>query len=549
MNIELLPYISLIAAMGFAVAGIIVGRKWAIGDVQKDTELAQQQAHMNAEQQRTELQHRIDAMMIELESLQGKNIHLEQQLVQEKSDHQQVQLKCARVTERLESQSGLQQKSQQDLIELQQKMDSLLIEQSALKANLAQEKEARQQETDNHAEKLQLLENNKQQLVQEFENLSNKIFSEKQKILVEQNKEIQQQSKQGLDAVLNPFKDQLEGLRKKVDEAYVSDAKDRSALKAQIGELHQLNKQITEEASALSKALRGEKKVQGNWGELVLETVLERSGLRLGEEYVREQSHQSEDGERFRPDVIINLPEGKHIIVDAKVSLNAYTDYVNAETDAEREQYLKSHIDAIRNHINGLSEKAYQKLPGLNSPDFVFMFMPVEPAFMMAFQHDEKLFNDAFEQRIVVVTPTTLLATLRTVSNLWSIERRNRSTEKLADQAAKVYDRLRIVVEKMEKLGAQMGTAQKTYDEAFGSLAHGRGNLVNTANNFVALGVRVKKELAKATLEKAQEDDLPIELQVDPGSVEQIQVESAKPSEKKTTQESTQEINDLFAES
>lgn len=325
---------------------------------------------------------------------------------------------------------------------------------------------------------------------QSFENLSNKIFNEKQ-----------QQNKQGLDAILYPFKDQLEGLRKKVEDVYLHDAKDRAALKAQINELYRLNQNITEEASALSKALRGDKKTQGNWGELVLETVLERSGLRLGEEYVREQNHKADDGQNYRPDVIINLPEGKHIIVDAKVSLNAYNDYINSEDETDSQHFLKQHIDAIRNHIKSLSAKAYQQLPSLHSPDFVFMFMPIEPAFMAAFQHDEKLFMDAFDQRIVVVTPTTLLASLRTVESLWAIERRGRSADELSEQAGKVYDRLRIVVEKMDKLGTQLNSAQKTYDETYSSLALGRGNLVNTANQFVELGVRIKKKIPQGNVE------------------------------------------------
>lgn len=328
---------------------------------------------------------------------------------------------------------------------------------------------------------------------QAFENLSHKIFNEKQ-----------QQNKLGLETILNPFKDQLEGLRKKVEDVHLHDAKDRAVLKTQISELYRLNQDITAEASALSKALRGDKKSQGNWGELVLETVLERSGLRLGEEYVREQNHKADDGQNYRPDVIINLPEGKHIIVDAKVSLNAYNDFINEDDEAIKAQALKRHIEAIRNHIKSLSAKAYQQLPTLHSPDFVFMFMPVEPAFMTAFQHDEKLFMDAFDQRIVVVTPTTLLASLRTIESLWAIERRGRSADELADQAGKVYDRLRIVVEKMDKLGTQLNTAQKTYDEAYSSLAQGRGNLVNTANQFVDLGVRIKKEIPQEILEKSQ---------------------------------------------
>lgn len=328
---------------------------------------------------------------------------------------------------------------------------------------------------------------------QAFENLSHKIFNEKQ-----------QQSKLGLETILIPFKDQLEGLRKKVEDVHLHDAKDRAALKTQISELYRLNQDITAEARALSEALRGDKKSQGNWGELVLETVLERSGLRLGEEYVREQNHKADDGQNYRPDVIINLPEGKHIIVDAKVSLNAYNDYINKNDETIKAQALKRHIEAIRNHIKSLSAKAYQQLPSLNSPDFVFMFMPVEPAFMTAFQHDENLFMDAFDQRIVVVTPTTLLASLRTIESLWAIERRGRSADELADQASKVYDRLRIVVEKMDKLGTQLNTAQKTYDEAYSSLAQGRGNLVNTVNQFVDLGVRIKKEIPQEILEKSQ---------------------------------------------
>lgn len=367
----------------------------------------------------------------------------------------------------------------------------LLVENALLKQKLQnqQQQQSQQQQYNQELHKQQY-----QQQQQAFENLSNKIFSEKQ-----------QENKQGLDAILHPFKDQLEGLRKKVEDVHLHDAKDRAILKTQISELHRLNQNITAEASALSKALRGDKKTQGNWGELVLETVLERSGLRLGEEYVREQNHKADDGQNYRPDVIINLPDDKHIIVDAKVSLNAYNDYVNADDELSQGQFLKQHINAIRNHIKSLSAKAYQQLPSLHSPDFVFMFMPIEPAFLAAFQHDEKLFMDAFDQRIVVVTPTTLLASLRTIESLWSIERRGRSADELSEHAGKVYDRLRIVVEKMDKLGSQLNSAQKTYDETYSSLAQGRGNLVNTANQFVELGVRIKKKIPQGRKEHNNE--------------------------------------------
>lgn len=379
----------------------------------------------------------------------------------------------------------------------------LLNKNTLLDSQLAKEQEARRQQQQSAAEKLSLLEQNKEQLMKEFEILSQKILEQKSRQFSEQNKQINEQSKLGLDALLSPFKTQLDGLRKKVEDVHLHDAKDRASLKAQIGELQKLNQQMTSDAQALTTALRGEHKVQGNWGEMVLETVLERSGLRSGEEYVREQSQHNEDGQRYRPDVVINLPDGKHIIVDSKVSLTAYTDYINGEDKAMQDEALKRHVESVRAHIKGLGEKAYQELPNLNSPDFVFLFMPIESAFMLAFQHDESLFTESFERRIVVVTPTTLLASLRTVSSLWAIERRNHNTEKIADQARLVYEKVVSLVDYMDKLGKQINTVQGTYDDAWKSLKEGRGNLLSRADNFQRLGVRVKKELSKTLVEEA----------------------------------------------
>lgn len=439
--------------------------------------------------------------------------HTKQQLQHSQQNLQQTQAQLEQYRAQLSQAEG-QRKHQQATLE-QRELDvkrlvqkEALIEQlhsqiSDLKTQLNQEQVERQKDQQNLEEKLELLQANKAQLSQEFENLSNKIFEEK-------NKQFKQTSQEGLSSLLNPFKDQLEGLRKKVDDVYVEESKDRAALKAQIGELHNLNKQITEEAASLARALRGEKKTQGNWGELVLETVLEKSGLRQGEEFTREKSINNDDGARLRPDVIINLPEGKHIVVDAKVSLNAYTDYINAENDADRISKLKQHVDAVRMHIKTLADKSYAKLPGVNSPDFVFMFMPIEPAFMVAFEHDDKLFNDAFEQRIVVVTPTTLLASLRTVSSLWSIERQNKSAKQLAEVASKVHDKLVVFVESMEKVGTQLHTVQGTYEKAWGQLKEGRGNLILQAQKFKDLGVRTKKEIPKSVIDTAElefEDD------------------------------------------
>lgn len=348
-------------------------------------------------------------------------------------------------------------------------------------------------------EKLKLLEDNKAQLKQEFENLANQIFQDKQKHFSEQ-------SKQGLDALLNPFKEQLTGFRQKIDDVYVNEAKERASLKAQIDVLYKLNQRITDEASNLTKALKGDSKLQGTWGEIQVEMILEQSGLKKGREFEREPNFKNDEAKNMRPDFIIHLPESKHIIIDSKVSLVDYTRYIEASTEEEKDLHMKAYVQCIRTHIKGLSGKGYPKLKGLNSPDFVFMFLPVEPAFIAAFEYDTALFNDAFESRIVVVTPTTLLATLRTVSNLWSIEKQNQSARVLADQAGKVYDKLRIFVEKMDKLGGQLNTVNGTYREAWDSLREGRGNLVGQAQKFLDLGVRVKKELSQSIVESSDLD-------------------------------------------
>ena len=245
-------------------------------------------------------------------------------------------------------------------------------------------------------EKLKLLEDNKVQLKQEFENLANQIFQEKQKHFTEQ-------SKQGLDALLTPFKEQLTGFRQKIDDVYVNEAKERASLKTQIEVLHKLNQQITNEASNLTKALKGDKKLQGTWGEIQVEMILEQSGLKKGQEFEQEPNFKNDDAKNMRPDFIIHLPDNKHIIIDSKVSLIDYTRYVEASSEQEKDVHIKSYVQCIKAHIKGLSAKGYPKLNGMNSPDFVFMFLPVEPAFIAAFEYDQTLFNDAFENRIVVV--------------------------------------------------------------------------------------------------------------------------------------------------
>lgn len=381
----------------------------------------------------------------------------------------------------------------------QAKIDELMAELSEARAVQREQQVILKEERRSGAEKLALLEHNRDALKQEFENLANRIFEQK-------SEHFSQQTRTSLDSLLNPFRDQLQDFRKRVEDVYTTETRDRQALRSEIKSLQDLNRQITEEASNLTRALKGDKKIQGNWGELILERVLEKSGLRKGIEYETQGSYRDSENQLLRPDVVVNLPDSRNLVIDSKVSLLAYQKWVTEEDDSVREEALKDHVEAVRNHIRTLSEKDYSQLSGLHSPDFVFLFMPIEPAFVAAFQQDENLFAEAFERKIIVVTPTTLLATLRTIENIWRYERQSQNARLIAERAGAVYDKLRVFVEAMERLGGQLHTAQVTYDSAMSTLTRGRGNLVSQANRFVELGVRVKKELPKAVTDQAEVD-------------------------------------------
>lgn len=374
------------------------------------------------------------------------------------------------------------------LLAREQELGDLRGQLAKTQSTLAETITARDKEREAAEEKLQLLQENKEQLKQEFQNLANQIFDSKQQSFSEQ-------SRQGLDALLKPFKDQLESFRHRVDQVHSETINGQSSMKSELVKLIELNAQITTEASNLTKALKGDKKLQGTWGEQKVELLLEQAGLRKGVEYQREASFKNEDDENGRPDFVVQLPEGKHIIIDSKVSLVAYTDYVAAETDEQRAAALAAHVQALRNHVQSLAGKRYPELTGMNSPDFVFLFMPVEPAYLLAAEHSPALFQQAYEQRIAIVTATTLLPVLRVVANLWSIQRQNQSTLQLAQQASSVYNKLRIFVEKMEKLGNQISTVQKTYADSFNTLTGPHGSLTRTVDKFVDLGVKVVKRL------------------------------------------------------
>lgn len=376
--------------------------------------------------------------------------------------------------------------------ELQSLSQNLSDSRSALAELQARMEEERKSMED----KLALLRNAEAQLVGQFENLAGKILEEKSQKFTEQNR-VQ------LDTVLNPFREQIGDFRKKVDDMHLHDAKDRASLRQEIQGLRDQTQLINREAANLARALKGDRKTQGNWGEMILERVLEQSGLRKGIEYDTQGAFRDAEQRLLRPDVIVHLPEGKDIVVDSKVSLSAYERYANLEEGSERDIALAEHIQAVRAHIKTLSGKDYADLSGLRSLDFVLLFMPIEAAFMAAFQHDEKLFSDAFEAGIVVVTPTTLLATLRTIGNIWRYERQNENARLIADKAAKLYDKLRGFTEDMEKLGTQLATVHKTYDDAMNKLTTGKGNVIRQASGFAELGVKISKPLPKSITERA----------------------------------------------
>lgn len=322
----------------------------------------------------------------------------------------------------------------------------------------------------------------------EFQNLANAI-------LKQNTKEFTESSHKQMSDILNPLKEKIVDFEKKVEETYQKGKVDQTVLKEELKRLQELNMKLGEEAGNLTKALKSDSKKQGNWGEVVLERILERSGLIKDEEYFLQYTAEGEDGKTYRPDVLIKLPEDKHLIIDSKVSLTAFEQYVSAEKDEKKETALKQHILSIKNHIKELKEKKYDSLKGLNTPDFVLMFLPVEPAFAVAVQADLELFNDAFEKGIVIVSPTTLLATLRTVASIWRHERQTQNAMEIATQGGKLYDKFEGFLKDLEKIGLNLDRAQESYRDAHKKLTSGRGNLLGQVEKLKELGAKTSKNI------------------------------------------------------
>jgi DNA recombination protein RmuC len=332
----------------------------------------------------------------------------------------------------------------------------------------------------------------------EFQNLANKIFEEKGKSFAEQNQK-------NLDQLLKPFQDKIKDFEKKVEEAYDKELRDKISLREEVKKLYDLNSRISQEANNLTKALRGDTKKQGNWGETILERILEQSGLKKGTEYETQFVTTNQDGASIKPDVVVFLPDNKHLIIDAKVSLTAYDRYINSEEDTNREQFLHDHVNSVRSHVKLLSEKNYYTGEGLRSPDFVLLFMPIESSFSLAVQHDHDLFHFAWEKRIVIVSPTTLLATLTTVASLWKIENQNKNALEIARLSGAMYDKLEGVIAELIKVGNSIQTTDAQYKSAMSKLYEGQGNVIKTAEKIKALGAKASKSIPQSLIDRADD--------------------------------------------
>jgi DNA recombination protein RmuC len=332
------------------------------------------------------------------------------------------------------------------------------------------------------------METIQQKFTTEFESIA-------AKILKQNTVEFSASNQKSITELLSPLKEKIQVFEKKVEDTYEKGLKDQTDLKAELKKLHDLNLKISDEANNLTKALKGDVKKQGNWGEVILERILERSGLAEGREYTKQESVLSENGQRFQPDVVIHLPDSKHIVVDSKVSLVAYERLVNADLEKDRAAFVKEHLQSVRSHIKILSEKHYQHSPNFNSPDFVLLFVPIESSFSIAVQEDQELFSYAWDNKVVIVSPSTLLATLRTIASIWQQENQTRNAFEIARQSGALYDKFVSFISDMESIGKSLESTRKTYDQATNKLYSGSGNLVKRAENIRKLGAKTTKEL------------------------------------------------------
>ena len=384
---------------------------------------------------------------------------------------------------------------------LNKELISIREELNASNITIAKAREAFKSQEEKFTTLKSELENVHKKYTTEFENIANRILDEKAQKFTEQNKT-------NMDVILNPLKDNIKRFEEQVQKAYKSESDERITLKTEIKNLVDLNKQISEEANNLTKALKGENKTQGNWGELILEKVMERSGLVKDQEYRLQYSTSNDEGKRIQPDAVIMLPDNKHIIVDAKVSLIAYEAFVNSVSDDERSVLIKDHLLSVRTHVKSLSEKNYPTSTDFNTPDFVLLFIPIESSFSVAVQADQELFNFAWDKKIVIVSPSTLLATLRTIASVWKQERQTKNAIEIAKQSGALYDKFVGFVEDMDKIGKSIDASRIAYDGAINKLHKGSGNLVKRAQEIQKLGAKTTKQISSKFIENDEPSQL-----------------------------------------
>lgn len=387
-----------------------------------------------------------------------------------------------------------------ELSEHEVKLEEERQRSAAMDRQLAAMQEREKLLKEKHEEHKQEIEKLQEKFRLEFENVAGRIL--KQNTL-----EFSANNQKSMNEILSPFRQKIEAFEKTVQETYQKGVKEQVDLQAEIKKLYDLNIRLSEEANNLTRALKSDSKKQGNWGEIVLERLLERSGLVKGEEYYVQETFRNEQGEMTRPDVIVRLPENKHIIIDSKVSLTAYESYVNADDDEDRTRYVKAHIESVKAHVKGLAEKSYQLTEKLDTPDFVLLFMPLESAFSLAVQQQSELFSYAWERKIVMVSPTTLLATLMTVGSIWKHEKQTRNALEIAVQGGRLYDKFIAFLGDLETLGKQIDRVQATYDEAHKKLRSGRGDLIGRVEKLKELGAKTSKNMPPELLDNGNNEN------------------------------------------
>ena len=421
---------------------------------------------------------------------QAEKISLEEKLVALNSQFNTIKEQFQNDKATFEKQLELE-KSEKEAI--RNEKDSLAIQLSKKEVDFENLWERNKEQKD-EVEKLQ------EKFTKEFENLANKILEEKSNKFTEQNKE-------NLKNILTPLQDKIQLFEKKVEDTHKESIDYHAALRQQILGLKEMNEQMSKETLNLTKALKGDSKMQGNWGELVLERVLEKSGLEKGREYEVQQSFTAEDGNRVFPDVVINLPDGKKMIVDSKVSLTAYEKYINEENEELKASYLKEHTNSIKRHVEQLGNKNYQDLYKIESPDFVLLFIPIEPAFAIALNEDASLYNKAFEKNIVIVTPSTLLATLRTIDSMWTNQKQQENAYEIARQAGALYDKFEGFVADLIKIGKKIDESKLEYSGAMNKLVEGKGNLITSVEKLKKMGAKAKKSLPENILKRSETEE------------------------------------------